>query len=58
LAINCRGSTATNCIHFPVGIVIVYHVKISMSTSANNNNNNKKDQNSETLAKYRSSYCY
>lgn len=33
LAINCRGSTATNCIHFPVCIVIVYHVKISMSTS-------------------------
>jgi len=42
LAINCRGSTATNCIHFPVCIVIVYHVKISMSTSANNNNNKKK----------------
>ena len=52
LAINCRGSAATNCIHFPVCIVIVYHVKISMSTSANNNNK-KKDQNSETLAKYR-----
>jgi len=34
LAVNCGVSTTTNCIHFPVGIVIVNHVEIPVSASA------------------------
>lgn len=35
LAVNCRISTASNCVHFPMRVVVVYHVEISMSTPAN-----------------------
>lgn len=34
LAVNGGVSTSTNSIHFPVSVVIVHHVKISMSTPA------------------------
>ena len=34
LAVNCGISTASNCIHYPVGIVIVNHVEIPMSAPA------------------------
>lgn len=34
LAIDSWGSTAANCIHVPMCVVIVYHMEISKSTSA------------------------
>ena len=34
LAIDGRVSTSSNRIHFPMGVVIVHHMEISMSTSA------------------------
>ena len=34
LAIDGGSSTATNCIHFPMGVVIVHHMEVSVSTSA------------------------
>lgn len=40
LAIDSGISTTTNCIHFPVSIVIVHHMKITMSTSASISNIN------------------
>jgi len=30
LTIDGRVSTSTNCIHFPVSVIIVYYVKVSM----------------------------
>lgn len=32
LAVDCRLCTSTNCIHFPVSVVIVHHMKVTMTT--------------------------
>lgn len=42
LAVDGRRSTPSNCVHFPVGVVIVYHVEVTKSTSAYSNKKNKK----------------
>jgi len=34
LAVNGGVCTSTNSIHFPMSVVIVHHVKVSMSTPA------------------------
>lgn len=34
LAINGRGSTPSNSIHFPMGVVIVHHMEVSVPASA------------------------
>lgn len=35
LAVDCRVSTASNGIHFPLSVVIVHHMEVAMSASAN-----------------------
>lgn len=35
LAVDCRVSTASNGIHFPMSVVIVHHMEVAMSASAN-----------------------
>lgn len=34
LAIDGWGSTPPNCIHFPMGVVIVHHMEVPVPTSA------------------------
>lgn len=35
LAVNSRRGTSTNCVHFPMCVVIVHHMEVAMSTPAN-----------------------
>lgn len=46
LAVYSWSSAATNCIHFPVGVVIVHHMEITMPTSANKFNKTHLKSNS------------
>ena len=35
LTVNRWSCTPTNCVHLPMRIIIIYHMKIPMPTSAN-----------------------
>lgn len=34
LAVNSWRCTSTNCVHFPMCVVIIHHMEVPMSTSA------------------------